>query len=183
MCDKNIQLLTLLINKDPLRLQALECLQTLNLSEGYIAAGFVRNLVWDHLHNKAISTPLNDVDVIYFEPNEANVEQYLTYQNTLKQMMPQVNWQVRNQALMHTRNGDSAYLSCLDAMSYWPEKETAVAIRKLPSDEFECIAAFGFDSLCRLELSHNPKRLKSVFEQRLKSKSWLKHWPMLSVVV
>ena len=92
---KSIQLISQLVNQDKLRLQALECLRVLDLPDGYIAAGFVRNLVWDHLHNKNVSTPLNDIDVIYFDLNESHAEQYKDYQQTLKVMMPEVNWQVR----------------------------------------------------------------------------------------
>lgn len=175
------QLLTLLVRQDPLRSQALTCLRLVNLPQGYIAAGFVRNLVWDHLHTKIIPTPLNDVDVIYFDKNEVNVKQYINYQDALNEIMPQINWQVRNQAFMHIRNGDSPYASCLDAMSYWPEKETAVAMRELPSGQLECIAAFGFNSLFNLQLSYNPKRKKDVFDKRVNTKGWLKHWQKLSV--
>jgi len=179
--DKISQLLIKLVKQDALRLQALECLHLLNLPQGYIAAGFVRNLVWDHLHKKVITTPLNDIDVIYFDANEADKNSYIDYQERLNAMMPQVNWQVRNQALMHSRNGDQAYTSILDAMSYWPEKETAVAIRQLAIGKFECVSAFGFDSLFNLQLTHNPKRDKSVFKQRINSKGWLEHWHKLSI--
>ena len=103
------QLITGLVTQDSLRLQTLECLRVLDLSDGYIAAGFVRNLVWDHLHNKLIPTPLNDVDVIYFDLDETNTDKYKDYQQTLKIMMPEVNWQVRNQALMHSQTGDLPY--------------------------------------------------------------------------
>ncbi|ELJ8579493.1 nucleotidyltransferase family protein, partial [Vibrio cholerae] len=36
-----------LIRKDPIRLEALECVYQLELPQCYIGAGFVRNLVWD----------------------------------------------------------------------------------------------------------------------------------------
>jgi hypothetical protein len=176
-------LLSQLVKRDSHRMQVLECLHQLNLPEGYIAAGFVRNMVWDHLHNKTNATPLNDIDIIYFDPDELNSEQFKSYQTTLKTMMPTVNWQVRNQALMHKRNNDLPYKNCIDAMSYWPEKETAVAIRQLTLGEFECIAAFGFHSLLNLQLTHNPKRNKLLFEQRIKEKRWLEHWPLLSVTL
>ena len=63
-----------LIEKDELRVKALDCVRQLNLPHCYLAAGFVRNLVWDHLHQKLVSTPLNDVDVIYFDETESNPE-------------------------------------------------------------------------------------------------------------
>ena len=68
-----------LIESDVLRLSALECVRLLDLPECYIAAGFVRNLVWDDLHHKSEPTPLNDVDVIYFDLNESNPNKFIEY--------------------------------------------------------------------------------------------------------
>ncbi len=66
-------------------------------------------------------------------------------------------------------------------MHYWPEKETAIAVRVLETGELECISAFGLNSLFNLQLSHNPQRDKAVFNQRVKSKAWLKQWPLLTI--
>ena len=96
--------------------------------------------------------------------------------------MPDANWQVRNQAMMHERNGDRAYTDLIDAMSFWPEKETAVAIRQLASGEYQCLSSFGFDSLFALKVTHNPKRSQALFHQRVKSKRWMENWPRLRVV-
>ncbi|MEZ8822920.1 nucleotidyltransferase family protein [Vibrio amylolyticus] len=170
-----------LIKADPFRKNALDCVAQLSLPQCYIAAGFVRNLVWDHLHNKATPSPLSDIDVIYFDANESEADVCLAYEQTLTQMMPNAQWQVRNQALMHTRNGDKPYTSTLDAMSYWPEKETAVAIRKVRDDEYECLSAFGFESLFNLQLSYNPKRSLIDFNHRVQLKNWLTLWPKLTV--
>jgi hypothetical protein len=172
-----------LIKQDKLRIDALECVYKLNLPDCYLAAGFLRNLVWDSLHHKKISTPLNDMDVIYFDISEVDDQAYLEYEVQLKQQMPDVNWQVRNQAKMNERNGDRAYLSSLDAMSFWPEKETAVAIRKSEQGDYDCIAAFGFDSLFNFQITLNPKRKLSVFELRISSKNWLVQWPKLIVSI
>lgn len=171
-----------LINQDMLRLKALDCVALLDLPQGYIAAGFVRNLVWDALHHKQEVTPLNDIDVIYFDATETDADAYLVYEAKLKSMMPDVNWQVRNQAIMHLRNDDHPYLSVIDAMRYWPEKETAVAIRKKGNGEMECISAFGFESLFALEVTFNTKRRYEIFDHRINSKGWLKTWPRLKVL-
>ncbi|MGB0834591.1 MAG: nucleotidyltransferase family protein [Psychrobium sp.] len=174
--DKIIEL----VAQDPLRVKALDAVYQLALPQCYIAAGFVRNLVWDHLHQFTQSTPLNDVDVIYFDTDEADVNQCLAYEAKLKQLMPQLNWQVRNQAKMHLRNNDVPYLSSFDAMRHWPEKETAVAIRQTAKDEFECIAVFGFESLFALQVTYNPLRPREVFDERVESKGWLVKWPWLN---
>lgn len=171
-----------LIKQDDIRVKALECVSSLGLPQCYIAAGFIRNLVWDSLHNKQTPTALNDVDVIYYDANGNNQNKYLEYEARLSVLMPELNWQVRNQANMHLKNGDKPYLSSIDAMSYWPEKETAVAIRKLENQDYECVSAFGFESLFDLKISHNPKRTKAIFEHRVTSKKWLDYWPKLTLV-
>lgn len=172
-----------LIEKDELRVKALDCVQQLNLPHCYLAAGFVRNLVWDHLHQKSVSTPLNDVDVIYFDKTESNPDCYQIIESELSLLMPELNWEVRNQAIMHKRNGDKPYLNIIDAMSYWPEKETAVAIRKLDDGSYEYISAFGFQSLFNLQVTHNPKRSLGIFSDRVASKGWLAQWPNLRVEI
>lgn len=172
-----------LIESDVLRLNALECVRLLDLPECYIAAGFIRNLIWDDLHHKSEPTPLNDVDVIYFDLNESNPNKFIEYESRLTELLPQLNWQVRNQALMHVRNNDEPYKSSLDAMSYWPEKETGIGIRKLSNGNFDGISAFGYESLFKLQVTHNPKRLKSVFEHRIESKGWLIKWHNLIVAL
>jgi hypothetical protein len=171
-----------LIKQDQLRLEALNCVEKLNLPQCYLAAGFVRNLVWDHLHNYSQATVLNDVDVIYYDANESTHDKFKDYELLLNESMPQLNWQVRNQALMHTRNGDFPYESTIDAMKFWPEKETAVAIRKVANNDYECESVFGFESLFNLQVTHNAKRKRDIFNHRLKSKKWLIKWPKLKVV-
>lgn len=170
-----------LIEQDSTRIKALDCVAQLGLPQCFIAAGFVRNLVWDSLHNFEKSTVLNDVDVIYFDLNELNPESYLLYEAQLNSCMPELNWQVRNQALMHERNDDVPYTSSLDAMSYWPEKETAIAIRKIGQNQYECISSFGFESLFNYSITHNPKRSLEIFEKRVRQKGWLVRWSSLKI--
>ncbi|WP_299004394.1 nucleotidyltransferase family protein [uncultured Shewanella sp.] len=171
-----------LIEQDRLRKKALECVVSLNLPQGYIAAGFVRNLVWDDLHQNKRPTPLNDIDVIYFDSEARNIDKDKMYEMKLRQIMPEINWQVKNQALMHIRNGDRPYLNIVDAMSFWPEKETAVAIRRVNNGRYECLSAFGFDSLFQLLVTHNPKRSKAIFDERVSAKQWLNLWPQLTIL-
>ncbi|WP_102797388.1 nucleotidyltransferase family protein [Bowmanella denitrificans] len=175
--DKIVELIKL----DPIRMEVLNYVYQLRLPQCYIAAGFVRNLVWDSLHKFEVSTPLNDVDVIYFDPTESTPDAYLKYETQLKALMPKLNWQVRNQAIIHKRNSDEPYQSSVDAMSYWPEKETAVAVRQIGLYQYECVAAFGFELLFNCCVTHNPRRLREIFENRVNSKGWLAKWPLLRI--
>ena len=148
----------------------------LNLPDWYIAAGFVRNMVWDDLHGYP-PTALNDVDVIYFDAQQSTTDSELEGQ--LSTFAPHMHWQVRNQATMHTRNQDPPYLNSLDAMRYWPELETAVGVKLTPEGDLELAAPFGIQTLLAGIITHNPRRQRDVFDQRVASKGWLSHWPRL----
>ena len=179
--EEHMQRLIELVQQDAQRLQILHCVAQLDLDECYVAAGFVRNMVWDHRHGYP-STPLQDVDVIYFDAAEVEPASPSRYQAALQRQLPGVNWQVKNQALMHQHNGDPPYRSCLDAMSYWPEKETAVAVRITAERHIEVISAFGLQSLFALQLTHNPRRDVDTFHERVRAKQWLQQWPGLQLI-
>ena len=80
-----------LIKQDPIRVEALSQVYKLNLPQCYIAAGFVRNVVWDAIHSYKTPTVLNDVDVIYFDPTESSAQAFLEYESLLKARMPTLN--------------------------------------------------------------------------------------------
>lgn len=151
-----------------------------HLTEWGLAAGFVRNLVWDRLHNYTDATALNDIDLIYF--NSANTLEVidLKFEQELKQRL-NINWSVKNQARMHTRNHDLPYKNIADAISYWPEIETAIAVL-IRHHQIEIIAPFGLTSLFAGHLTLNPKRPKlEIFQQRIQRKKWLTQWPNLQI--
>ncbi len=53
-------------------------------------------------------------------------------------------------------------------------KVTTMAIRKLENQDYERVSVFGFDSPFDLKLNHSTKRMKAIFEHRVKSKQWPK---------
>lgn len=174
------QRLIALIQKDHMRMQALQVVATLGLPQSYIVAGFVRNLIWDDLHHFKQGTPLNDVDVIYFAPDEAP-EQEKQHQIYLQTQMPELNWQIKNQAYTHLKHQHQAYESVFEAMSYWPEQETAIAIRLQDQQYFEIISVFALEQIFEGYIRHNPKAPKHVFEQRINQKKWQQHWTKLKL--
>tara|TARA_Y100001968_G_scaffold1910_1_gene1640 strand:- start:118 stop:762 length:645 start_codon:yes stop_codon:yes gene_type:complete len=203
-----------IIKRDPFRMRCLRALRALDLPQGYIGAGFVRNAIWDELHARATPTPLNDIDVIYFSgeinppqsvasadntlesvpqpqaysPNSAAANSGLKAQeqaieHELARMVPQANWQVKNQARMHVAHAHAPYQNCHDAISYWIERETCVAVRLLANDDLDILAPFGLEANFAGTISINPKYPRSeVFKQRLASKNWLTVWPLLTLV-
>lgn len=172
--------------EDDYRLQALLVAQQLNLSDWMLAAGFVRNLVWDKLHG--LQTPLNDIDLIYFDSSDLSADKDSAIEAELNRIAPMYPWSVKNQARMHLRNQHQGYISSLDAMSYWPEKQTAVGVSCLPVAKSassigptSLILHSPFELACLFELTlqRNPKAKRGLFEQRLKNKQWLQTYPKL----
>jgi len=151
----------------------------LDLPQWCISAGFVRNVVWDVFHGYETLSPLTDVDLVYFDPDRSKEEDWLI-EATLKRRLD-VNWSVKNQALMHERNQDSPYKSTLDAMSYWPEVQTAVGVTWTEGG-YDLISPFPLDQVLTCRVTINSKRPKpAVFNHRLNSKGWLTQWPKLEV--
>jgi len=166
---------------DASRMQALTIAASCNLPDWWLAAGFVRNLVWDQLHGYSKPTPLNDLDLIYFctedisEHRDRQLEQQLIAQTALP-------WSVKNQARMHLRNNDRPYASAADVMSYWVEIETVVGASLSADGELQIIAPLGLQPLFDLTITLNPKKHKVLdFQQRIVEKKWLELWPKLTV--
>nr|WP_243891347.1 nucleotidyltransferase family protein [Shewanella algae] len=156
-------------------MQALECVANLGPIDAWVAAGFVRNLVWDKLHGSV--SRLSDIDVLYFEPNDCSEVTDRAYEAKLATALD-LPWSVKNQARMHLKNNHKPYTSVIDAMSYWPEQQTALAVR-LRAGELQLLNLFPLGPLLALELSPNPKSTPGVFESRLKAKNWLANYPLL----
>ena len=165
------------------RLYLLRTLANRHLPDAWLAAGFVRNLVWDRLHGHAEPTPLADLNVIYFDAADCRPERDREIEALLAAQAPGWPWSVKNQARMHLRNGDRPYRDCRDAMAHWPEVETALAVRLTAEGEIEVVSPFAQEGLFALHLTPNPWRPRSeAFRQRVAIKDWLRRWPRLQVL-
>lgn len=169
------------VMSDPARVEALTIAAAQKLPGWCLAAGFVRNLVWDKLHNFSSSTALNDIDLIYFDPYDISVSRDKEIEHWLRSNS-KFPWSVKNQARMHERNRDRPYTSTEDAMSFWVEVETAVGAALDDGGEVIIVAPLGVKPLFDYTITLNPKRPKRTdFEARVCSKQWLEIWPKLVV--
>jgi hypothetical protein len=173
---------TEIVRADPARWHLLGLVRDLALPDCWIGAGFVRNAVWDHEHGRSPSAPDGDVDVIWFDPGRTNPAEDERHEAALQRVAPSVAWSVKNQARMHGRNGDARYTSAIDAMCFWPETATAVAVRRTGGDECEVAAPFGLSDLFDQVLRPTPRfagEKYTIYQERLRSKGWLRLWPLL----
>lgn len=176
-----------LIEADQEMVAIIGAVAELRLPDGWIAAGFVRNRVWDVLHDYAQPTPLADIDVIYFDPVDRTKAAEKAIEAALHSSLPGRPWSVKNQARMAERNGDPPYRSTLDALGYWCETPTAVAVRLDVDGQLELAAPLGIDDLLDLIVRPTPyarahPRKLAVYRARMAEKSWPTLWPRLTVL-
>ncbi|WP_028030667.1 nucleotidyltransferase family protein [Gemmobacter nectariphilus] len=165
-----------LLRADPLRWQALGHVAALALPQGCIGAGFIRNLVWDHLHGRVSDCRDEDVDVLWHGPQDMDPATDQRLEARLTALNPDLRWSVRNQARMHLRNGDAPYDGVEAAMRHWPETATAIAACR---DGGTCrlIAPFGLADLGQMILRPTLPARRAAFETRIGTRGWLGRWP------
>ncbi|AWM88333.1 nucleotidyltransferase family protein [Microvirga sp. 17 mud 1-3] len=154
---------------------------SLTLPDSWIGAGFVRNAVWDALHGRVFDlASLDDVDVVYFDPADVSKARDAALERELRRLCADPNWQVRNQARMHLRNGERPYRNTADAISHWPETATAIAAR-LAAGRVEILAPHGINDLIGLTVRPTPafRGKMDIYRQRLAGKDWAERWPKL----
>ncbi len=171
-----------ILRADRLRWHLLGVVAALDLPDGWIGAGLIRNAVWDHLHGYPPSPPDSDVDVIWYDPDRTDPALDRLYETRLTAIEPSVLWSVKNQARMHIRNADPPYTSAVDAMRHWPETATAVAARRHGAGLCDIAAPLGLDDLFGLLLRPTPAFAgikRDIYDERLRSRKWLERWPAL----
>jgi hypothetical protein len=176
------QTLRAILSGDPLRWRILGLVRGLGLPDCWVAAGFVRNAVWDHLHGRPASPQASDVDVVWFSSERAVASEDRSLEATLRSLDPTIDWSVKNQARMHRRNSDVSYFSTEDAMSHWPETATSVGVQVTERGELRITAPFGLDDLFALVVRPTPgfaDEKRSMFLARVHDKAWLAVWPLL----
>jgi hypothetical protein len=178
------QRLERIVRTSPWLFSILETIREARLPDWYLAAGAIRNAVWDALHGQVSLTPHGDLDVIYFDaantPNDA--------EEALRAARPEYAWEVTNQAVVHEWQSKStgtdipAYDSIAAAMASWPETATAVGVRLDDRGAMNFVAPHGLVDLFALTLRPSPTASDpNAYASRLREKAWHLRWPRLII--
>lgn len=170
------------IAAQPPMMEIFRRVEALALPDCWVGAGFVRNAIWDRLHERPWSASYGDVDVVYFDAAQPSPQHERRIEAELKGARPDVPWSVKNQARMHRANGDPPYADTADALRHWPETCTAIAVRAVAS-RLELLAPFGVGDLLALIVPPTPAfagKLE-VYRGRLAQKEWAQRWPKLRI--
>lgn len=150
--------------------------------ELWLGGGSVRTAVWDYLTNRR--TQGHDFDIVYFDALDISKESEKALEAQLQQLLPRTfSVSVKNQARMHLVNGEPKRSSLEDAISNWPERATAMAVRLSTNRQIELFLPYGSDDLLDLVIRPTPyhQANTAAFERRLISKDWKKHWPEVEI--
>ncbi|RAP77989.1 nucleotidyltransferase family protein [Paenibacillus montanisoli] len=176
-----LRLMKIVANNESL-MQDLETARSLRLPQCYIAAGYIRNLVWDYLHGFGNRSLHDDIDVVYYDPANCGEGRDRELEYLLRSATGNAKWSVKNQARMHLRNGTSQYLSTEDAIKRWPETVTSIGARLNDDNELELCHPNGLSDLFRLEVRKSPYfEDRSHYLERVRKKRWQEHWPMITI--
>ena len=182
--DKLEKQLIKIIKKQEWLMELLREVRKLKLPDWYIAAGTIRNTVWDYLHNKE-RTPLNDIDIVFFDDSDQEREE--NAKKILAKKFPGQEFELINQAKTHlfeaNKNRPKIHSSC-EAISFFSETATCVGVRLEDDDSFTVCAVHGLDDLMNLIVQHSPTYHQSmeIYFNRVKEKKWKQIWPKLKIL-
>lgn len=166
-----------LVMADPWRVRCLEVLRDM-FPDGWVGAGFVRNLVWDWL-GELCPRDLDDVDVVYFNSGDRSEATEKEIEERLSSAAPDIPWSVKNQARMHLKHGEEPYRDLVEGLGHWLETATTVSLKLDIDGAFHILAPYGLSDLMLGIL----RPTRSGFErldhlrQRSEEKGWLRRWP------
>ena len=182
---KNEQDILEAFRKNPDMMKILTIIRNLALKDSWLAAGSVRNFIWNLLSDKSPFDHETDVDVIFFDP-AISYEDTLGIESKLEEDFPQYQWELKNQVYMHLHSPHTApYTSSCDAMSKYPERCTAIGLRLNGDSTLELFTPCGLEDILKFQVSPTPHFLDNedrmkLYQERLSKKNWQEKWKNLT---
>lgn len=167
-------------------MKLLKTVQQSDMTDAWLSAGSIRNLIWDHLEGKSEPTPMNDVDVIYYDPDNITKEHEKAWDAHLTSITPNIPWECKNQARMHKKHGFEPATSVAEGMSRWVYKSCAIAARLTDDGEIELMSPFAdwLECTASHKLHATPVMLETNPELpkiHYVNKGWDQKWPNLTL--
>ena len=182
---KNEQDILEVFRENPDMMTILTIIRDLDLKDSWLAAGSVRNFIWNLLSDKSPFDRETDVDVIFFDP-DVSYEETVSLEKKLREDFPQYQWELKNQVYMHLHSPHTApYTSSRDAMSKYPERCTAVGLRLNEDSTLDLFAPYGLEDILNFQVSPTPHFLENedrmkLYQERLSKKNWQEKWKNLT---
>ena len=158
--------------------------RALRLAEWCIAAGAVRNVVWDHLRGHAEPTRPSDVDFLFFDRARPERACEKELERRLSALAPGACWECVNQATVHAFTQEPPYGSIADAMARWADPVSAVGVRLGQDNALHVVAPHGLADVFGLIVRPHlvAPNAAAVYRERMATKRWAERWPRLRIV-
>jgi hypothetical protein len=167
-------------------MEGLRAARDVDAPDWLIAAGAIRDAVWDDLHGRPLTTPPRDLDLGFFDPDDLTPERDAEVEAALRRRAPDLPWDAKNQAAVHLWYPDrfgievQPFRATAEAIATFPETASCVGVRLLPDDEILVVAPHGLDDLFGCVCRHNPTRVPAAYyATRVAEKGWRTRWPEL----
>jgi hypothetical protein len=154
-----------------------------------IGAGAIRTAVWDQLHGYSTRSPLADIDLVFYDPDDLSEQRERDIRALLDAALGGETWDAKNQAAVHLwypkkfGHHVAPLTSSAAAVATWPETATCVGLRLTANDSLLIEAPYGLNDLLGLVHRRNPARVSiEEYERRLASKRITERWPRVTVV-
>ena len=132
---------------------ALEAARDVDAPDWLINAGAIRDVVFDALHDRPLTTPPRDVDLGFFDPGDLSPERDAEVEAALRQRAPDLPWEAKNQAAVHVwypkRFGFEVppFRNTAEAVATFPLTAACVGVRLRPMTSCSSVAPHGLVDL------------------------------------
>jgi uncharacterized protein len=158
------------------------------LPNWYLGAGCIAQTVWNHLLGRALDADIQDLDLVYFDPDDLGADAENQRFEQTKALFADLPIQIdlNNQARVHLWYKDHfgyairPYSSVEEAIRSWPTTATSVGVRH-DALGFSVYAPYGLSDLFGLVVKANKVQITEAIYLR-KVARWKSCWPELQVV-
>lgn len=178
-----------IILSEPLLMEVLEGLRTLRLSDSWLVAGAIYNIVWNRLTGQPSLHGVKDIDLFYCDARDLSYEaedREIQRAATVFAHLP-LPVELRNQARVHLWFPEkfgvevAPLVSSEESLLRYASKTHAVAARLDERGALQIAAPFGLDDLFSFRIVPNPV-IDNKVAHTAKAARAKRHWPQLTVV-
>ncbi|MCO7127364.1 nucleotidyltransferase family protein [Sporolactobacillus shoreicorticis] len=189
MKKKEKRLVEIINKSEPLVRLLKVCQQSALPQDYYIGAGCIANTVWNYLSGNPFAYGISDIDVVYFDDKNTEIENEVIYKRLLLERLEEFPFKldVKNEARVHLWYKQKfgfqiePYTSLEDAIDSWPTTATSLGIRRENKDSFVIYAPYQLDDLFSMVIRPNKKMItKEIYEK--KAEKWQSKWDKLTVI-
>ena len=169
----------------------LDYIETLKLSNFYIAAGSIFQTIWNYYDQVDLNFNIKDIDVIYYNKEDLSVEKDLEYYEVIRHFVIEKGFSyevdVSNEARMHlwkgekTENRIEPYTCSEDAISRWIATVHAICITKREG-QIMVYAPYGLSDIFTRTIRPIKHQNNSKILYDKKVASWKRRFQHLNVI-